>query len=88
MTNCGQLKALFKKNFIYAKRNCCSTICEIVFPMILIILIVFVRRAITKTTVELDPADEQTFFVSNSTAFLKPNSNLTTWNGLIVRNPL
>jgi hypothetical protein len=88
MTSCGQLKALMKKNWIYAKRNCCSAICEIIFPMILIILIVFIRKAVTATTVEVDPADEQGFFIGNSTAYVKPGSTSTTWNDLLIKKPL
>jgi hypothetical protein len=87
MTSCGQLKALMKKNLIYAKRNWCSTCCEIVFPMILMILIGFIRRAVAVEEIVLDKSQEEEFFIANSTAVAAPMTD-TKWNGLTIRDPL
>ena len=38
-----KLKALLRKNFLIMRRNICSTICEIIFPFILMLLLYFVK---------------------------------------------
>jgi hypothetical protein len=95
MSKSSQLGALMTKNLIMMKRNGCATCCEIVFPMILMILLVLVRRAI-KQEVYPEPVDDQLFLKTNSSALINPelmvnlykNSSESTWNGLTIRRPL
>lgn len=95
MSKSSQLGALMTKNFIMMKRNGCATCCEIVFPMILMILMVLVRIAI-KQEIYPEPADDQLFVKTNSSALINPllmvnlfkNSTQSTWNGLTLRRPL
>jgi hypothetical protein len=94
MSNTWQLGALMKKNWILMKRSCCTTCCEILFPIILMILMVLVRRAI-KVEEYLQPTDLNSFYQTNSSALLDPSTllvmkdqNITKWNGLTIRPPL
>jgi hypothetical protein len=96
MSKCWQLGALMKKNLILMKRNCCTTICEIFFPIILMLLLVGVRKAI-KLNEFAEPTDIDLFISQNSSAIISPSTmaqlpksstNTTSWNGLRVRNPL
>jgi hypothetical protein len=84
----NQLRALMRKNLILMKRSCCSTICEIIFPMILMILLVLVRRAVTIDEITYDPNQEDVYYRNYSTAIINPNNNSTTWDGLRIRTPL
>jgi hypothetical protein len=94
MSNTWQLGALMKKNWILMKRSCCTTCCEILFPIILMILMVLVRRAI-KVEEYLQPTDLNSFYQTNSSALLDPSTllgmkaqNNTKWNGLTIRPAL
>ena len=42
-SSCSKLRGLIKKNLLILKRNKVTTICEIFFPIILMILMYFVR---------------------------------------------
>jgi hypothetical protein len=89
MNSCGQLKALLKKNLILMKRSCCATTCEIIFPMILMILLAMIRRAVKIEEVSIDPKVEDQFFYNYSSSIINPiQGNSTSWNSLRVRNPL
>ena len=44
-SNSWKLKALIKKNFLILKRNIVSTLFEILFPIILILLAYAIRKA-------------------------------------------
>lgn len=82
-----QLKALMKKNLILMRRSCCATCCEIIFPMILMILLVAIRRAVSVDDYIYNITDDS-YFATNSTALIPLSSNVTKWNGLTVRKPL
>ena len=89
MSGSWQLGALMKKNLILMKRSCCATVCEIFFPMILMILLVLVRRAI-KVKDHNEPIVDLDYLKTNSTILVSPSeisSNLK-WNNLTFRNPL
>lgn len=45
MSKCSHLNALFVKNLTIMKRNTVSTICEFLFPIILMVIAVLVRQA-------------------------------------------
>ena len=47
---CWKLKALLKKNLILMKRNFLSTLFEIFFPSIIIIVILILRKAFSVDT--------------------------------------
>lgn len=44
---CSQFKALFKKNFIVWYRNLSGSLCEILFPVILMLIVVIVRNLVS-----------------------------------------
>lgn len=69
MSQLWQLKALLKKNYILMKRSFCASICEIFFPIILMIMISLVRRAIKVKDYTFD-GNELEFLKSNSTALV------------------
>jgi hypothetical protein len=56
--------------------------------MILMILLVLVRRAVTIDEITYDPAQDDVYYRNYSTAVINPNNNSTTWEGLRVRTPL
>ena len=39
-------KALMKKNYINWKRTCCGSICEIVCPLMLMLILVYARSQV------------------------------------------
>jgi hypothetical protein len=69
MSQLWQLKALMKKNYILMKRSCCASLCEIFFPIFLMIMISLVRRAIKIKEYQFD-GNEIEFLKSNSTALI------------------
>jgi len=64
-----QLRALLKKNIIMMKRNVCVTICELLYPLILMILLSLVRRAF-KINEEIVNFSDVNFLANNSTAYV------------------
>ena len=97
MSKCSQLGALMQKNLILMKRNCCTTACEIFFPIVLMLLLVLVRRAVVITAYG-QPSNDMDFMFTNSTALITKDDMLTransqnlsysNWNGLTIRQPL
>ena len=98
MSKNWQLGALMKKNLILMKRSCCATSCEIFFPIILMMLMVTIRRAV-KTEIYIQPTDEVDFMNTNSTAIIDnlelskimgvaKDSTDYKWNGLKIYPPL
>jgi hypothetical protein len=89
MSATWQLGALMKKNLILMKRSCCATFCEIFFPIILMILLVIVRRAIKIIEYNVPIVDES-YLKTNSTLLISPDEIQTNsqWQGLTFRNPL
>ncbi len=73
MSSCDQLQALMKKNFILIKRNYCTSLCEILFPIILMLLMVVIKGLFKITDAELLVTDEA-FIKSNSSAFPSLNN--------------
>ena len=94
MSKCWQLGALMKKNLILMKRSCCATCTEVLFPIILMILLVMVRRAV-KSVEYSTPIEDVNFTLENSTAIIENRqmisalqSGSNNWNGLKIRNPM
>lgn len=100
MSKCWQLGALMKKNLILMKRSCCATSCEIVFPIILMLLLVAVRRAIAVIEYN-EPVVSTSYLRDNSTAIISPEERMRilqsapadrdvkiplSWNGMTIRN--
>lgn len=84
----GQFRALMRKNYILMKRSCCATTCEILFPMLLMILLVLVRRAVSIDEYTYDVTKEELYYKNYSSAFVSNPSNSTEWNSLQIRKPL
>ena len=45
LNNSHKLRALIKKNLLIMKRNICSTIFEVIFPVALVLLCFVIRQA-------------------------------------------
>jgi len=95
MSNTLQLKALIKKNLILKKRNWCSSLCELLFPIILMMLIVWIRGLIKVEEEKFDFTDkdylekESAGFPSSNNFNLTNSSNfISDWNKMTFRNPL
>lgn len=65
MALCSQVSALFKKNFLLMKRNCFSTTCQFLLPLILLIFILLLRKAFDIENISVTVSDLQ-FMRSNS----------------------
>ena len=57
-SNSWKLRALIKKNFLILKRNIISTLFEILFPIILILLAYAIRKAFVLETYEFNKEEE------------------------------
>ena len=73
MSSCDQLQALMTKNFILMKRNCCATLCEIFFPIILMILLALVKSIFSTTDIGITESDRE-YLLSNSSAYPSLNN--------------
>ncbi len=89
MSGTWQLRALMKKNLILMKRNSCEALCEILFPIILMILLVLVRSAF-KIIEYIEPDVNETFLKTNSTILISADEIETNyqWQSFTFRNPL
>ena len=76
MTATDKLQALITKNFILMKRNCCATVCEIFFPIMLMILLALVK-SIFKVNDSIISVTDREFLLTNSSAYPSLN-NLST----------
>ena len=90
----SKLKALIKKNIIVLKRNKCTTLCEILYPIIIMVIILAVRKAFTIDDFEYEKEEKTTenFIRKRSVANVdinNPDINTTDnktflWNGLSI----
>lgn len=89
MSGTWQLGALMKKNFILMKRSYCATLCEIFFPIILMILLVIIRRLIKIEKYDT-PIVDQEYLKTNSTLLIDPSEFETNpqWESFNFRDPL
>jgi len=72
-----QLKALLKKNLILMKRNSCATACQILFPVMLMLLLTLVRSLFKITNSNYDPNSDEVYMRTNTNFYnlqLNPNS--------------
>ena len=75
------------------KRNWCSTIVEVFFPIVLMALLVIVRGLIKIDTNTYSYSDDD-YTILKSSALINEKepisnlNNLSQWNGLTYRNPL
>jgi hypothetical protein len=99
MSKTWQLGALMRKNLILMKRSCFATCCEIIFPIILMILLVVIRRLV-KIETWIEPVDDTDFMNTNSTAvvdlpeyqkifknYKNGSQSDLSWNGLQLSRP-
>ena len=54
----AKLKALIKKNILVLKRNKCTTICEIFFPILLMLIMLIIRKAFVIDEFEFDEEEK------------------------------
>ena len=82
-----KLNALIKKNLLEMKRNIFSTLCEILFPIILMLLLYWLKTAFDINTFEFDIVEGtlDNFISSKSISNIDSETlkdNLKNWNGL------
>ena len=91
MSFCSQFRALFKKNFILWRRNLCGSLCELLFPIILILLFYFI-----KTSVDEENKPEKSYigdcqysyyFDGNDKTDADFSNSGAKWMGLCKGNP-
>ncbi len=89
MSRTWQLGALMRKNYILMKRSICASLCEVLFPITLMLLLVLVRKSIEIQNFS-EPTDGLKFLKTNSSAYINPRLMLSTnqWNNLTVRRSL
>ena len=90
----SKLKALIKKNLLVLKRNKGTTLCEILFPIALMLILLIIRKAFSIDKFEFDKEEKDTenFIKIKSVAnvdFTHPDINSTdnttfTWYGLTI----
>ncbi len=68
MSSCDQLRALMTKNFLLMKRNYFATACEVLFPILLMILLALVKSLFAVTDVIIETTDKE-LFLTNSSAY-------------------
>ena len=93
-TSSSKLKALIKKNILVLKRNKCTTLCEILFPILLMIIMLAIRKAFTIDEYKYDEEEKtiENFIRQKSVAnvdLTNPDINITDnttalWHGLSV----
>ena len=85
-----KLRALMTKNLIEMRRNILSTLCEIFFPIIVMIVFLLIRSAITiKThTFENEEISVKDFIYNRSTSNFYYSENQSEWYGLSLHSPL
>ena len=90
----SKLKALMRKNLLVLKRNKGTTCCEILYPIIIMIILLILRKAfsIDKYDFETEENNTENFIRQKSVAnvdFFHPDINTTdnitfSWNGLTI----
>ena len=87
-----QLRALLKKNLILMKRNFISTLFEIFFPSIIIIVILILRLVFSIDTHDFsEEGGVEAFIKDKSMSSINYNGyslSSLEWNGLSLLNPL
>ena len=93
-TSSSKLRALIKKNLLVLKRNKLSTICEILFPILLMIIMLAIRKAFTIDEYKYDEEEKtiENFIRQKSVANVDiTNPNIVNvdnrtflWNGLSI----
>ena len=93
---CWKLRALLKKNLLLMKRNIVSTIFEIFFPIILIIVIVALKQAFsvniytfseTEGDIQEYIKDKSMSAINYATSSAEYNKNSNSWLGLSALPP-
>lgn len=64
MSSFDQLRALMTKNFILMRRNLCTSLCEVLFPIILMLLLALLRSYYRPEAMNITVNDTD-FLVSN-----------------------
>ena len=92
-SSCSKLRGLIKKNLLILKRNKVTTICEIFFPIILMILMYFVRYSflILEYNYDEDEVTTTNFIrrrsvanveINNTDIMIDESNNSLYWNNL------
>ena len=74
MSKLSHLNALFQKNMKIMRRKCCNTVCEIIFPIILMILVILLRKAFKLNKYYYSDTTDTDYFASNSSALTSQES--------------
>ena len=72
----SKLRALMKKNLLILKRNICSTIFEIIFPIILLLLCYALKQAFKLKITTLSEDEYDTYYQDNSALYLSDGNKI------------
>lgn len=88
MSFCSQFKALLKKNFLLWKRNLCSSLCEIIFPILLLVIYMSFRFTMKEETMDpksyIDDCSYGHYFDKDTKT---GGSSSSDWMGLCKSDP-
>ena len=76
-SSCSKLRALLKKNFLIMKRNFCTFIAEVFFPIILMVLIFGIRKAfkIKYHYFQDEEVNDAQFFLKRAVSFTESSES-------------
>ena len=75
-SSASKLRALMKKNLLILKRNICSTIFEIIFPIILLLLCYALKQAFKLKITTLSEDEYDTYYQDNSALYLSDGNKI------------
>ena len=88
---CSQFKALFKKNFIVWRRSLFGSLCELLFPVILILLFYIIKVTTTEETYSeksyIGDCKYSYYFDGNDKTDASFSNSGAKWMGLCKGNP-
>ena len=78
---CNQFKSLLRKNLILWYRNLCGSLCELLFPVVVMFLMVLIRLAISDDNIPaqdyLDPTTGKAYYYDDTIQTRLPSVPLT-----------
>ncbi len=87
---CSQFRALFRKNLILWRRNLCCSLCELIYPVLLMLLIVAISQASSNETIGVQSYvgnKGDSYYFDDTTRVGGASLNLSSQMGLQAANP-
>ncbi len=85
----SQFKALFRKNLIFWRRNLFCSVCELVYPVVLVLLLVAISRVVSSEDIGVQSylQNEGTSYYLDDSTRLNASSSPLLQMGLAPANP-